>query len=224
MKSTTKKLLTTTGLLVALLISLAGCSSESTPLEERDYTIPAKKVDTLTIDVQDRIINIVQSKDEQIHIAYLESEKEYYKIDLSNDKELSMVSDSNKEWNDYVGRKASRESRTIQVSIPNASLDNLIIKSSNEDIVLPSIELLGAVDININNGDIQLDQLNVGTAITLETKNGNISGSILGSYDDFTISSKAKKGDSNLPANKGTGSKELSAYTNNGDINLAFSE
>lgn len=54
MKSTAKKLLTTTGILVTLLISLAGCSSDSTSMEEKNYTIPAQKIDTLTIDVKDK--------------------------------------------------------------------------------------------------------------------------------------------------------------------------
>lgn len=35
MKSTAKKLLTTIGILVTLLISLAGCSSHSTSMEEK---------------------------------------------------------------------------------------------------------------------------------------------------------------------------------------------
>lgn len=100
----------------------------------------------------------------------------------------------------------------------------MIIRTSNEDLVFPSLELLETLDININFADIQLDQLNVGTAITLETKNGNINGSILGSYDDFAISSQAKKGDNRLPANKENGSKKLSAYTNNGNITLEFVE
>ncbi|OMD33392.1 DUF4097 family beta strand repeat-containing protein [Paenibacillus odorifer] len=224
MKSTAKKLLTTIGILVTLLIALAGCSSHSTSMEEKNYIIPAQKIDTLTIDVKDKKITILQSKDEQIHIVYYESEKDFYKIDLSDDKELSMVSDSNKEWNDYIGGKGSQVTRTIQVWIPDATLKNLTLKTSNESIVLPTIAFLGTVEVNINNGNIQLDKLNVGTAITLETKNGNISGSILGSYDDFAILSNVKKGDSNLPANKENGSKKLSAYTNNGDITLQFSE
>ncbi len=108
MKSTAKKLLTTTGLLVTLLISLAGCSSQSTSMEEKKYIIPAQKIDTLTIDVKDKKINILQSKDEQIHIVYYESEKDFYKIDLSDDKELSMVSDSNKEWKTILEEKARK--------------------------------------------------------------------------------------------------------------------
>lgn len=42
----------------------------------KNYIIPAQKIDTLTIDVKDKKITIQQSKDEQIHIVYYESEKD----------------------------------------------------------------------------------------------------------------------------------------------------
>lgn len=220
MRNTTKK--HAMSVLITLLVILAGCSSEPITYEEKNYVTSAAEVDTLTIDVKDRKIEIFQSKDEKIHITYHESEQEFYEIDLSDGKELSMVSASQKDWNDYIGGKAAQENRTIQVWIPDASIENLILKTSNEAIELPPLSLSGAVTIEINNGNIQLDKLNVGTTVTLETKNGDISGSIVGSYDDFAIVSKAKKGESNLPANKSKGDKTLNVSTNNGNINLEF--
>lgn len=208
--------------LITLSVILAGCSSEPITYEEKSYVTSAAEVDTITIDVKDRKIEIFQSEDEKIHISYNESEKEFYKIDLSDGKELSMVYASHKDWDDYIGGKAAQENRTIQVWIPDASIENLILKTSNEEIELPPLSFAGAVNIKINNGNIQLDKLNAGTTVTLETKNGDISGSIVGSYEDFAILSEAKKGESNLPANKSRGDKTLNVSTNNGNINLEF--
>jgi len=218
MRNATKKL--AMSVLITLSVILAGCSSEPITYEEKSYVTSATEVDTLTIDVKDRKIELFQSEDEKIHISYNESEKEFYKIDLSDGKELSMVYASHKEWDDYIGGKAAQENRTIQVWIPDTSIENLILKTSNEAIELPPLSFAGAVNIKINNGNIQLDKLNAGTTVTLETKNGDISGSIVGSYDDFTIVSEAKKGESNLPANKSKGDKTLNVSTNNGNINL----
>lgn len=220
MRNATKKL--AMSVLITLLVILAGCSSEPITYEEKSYVTSAAEVDTITIDVKDRKIEIFQSEDEKIHISYNESEKEFYKIDLSDGKELSMVYASHKDWDDYIGGKAAQENRTIQVWIPDASIENLILKTSNEEIELPPLSFAGAVNIKINNGNIQLDKLNAGTTVTLETKNGDISGSIVGSYDDFAILSEAKKGESNLPANKSRGDKTLNVSTNNGNINLEF--
>ncbi|KOO49119.1 DUF4097 family beta strand repeat-containing protein [Viridibacillus arvi] len=220
MINATKKL--AMSVLIILSVILAGCSSEPITYEEKNYATSAAEVDTITIDVKDRKIEFFQSEDEKIHISYNESEKEFYKIDLSDGKELSMVYASHKDWDDYIGGKAAQENRTIQVWIPDASIENLILKTSNEEIELPPLSFAGAVNIKINNGNIQLDKLNAGTTVTLETKNGDISGSIVGSYDDFAILSEAKKGKSNLPPNKSRGDKTLNVSTNNGNINLEF--
>ncbi|MGF9979678.1 DUF4097 family beta strand repeat-containing protein [Viridibacillus arvi] len=220
MINATKKL--AMSVLITLSVILAGCSSEPITYEEKSYATSPAEVDTITIDVKDRKIEVFQSEDEKIHISYNESEKEFYKIDLSDGKELSMVYASHKDWDDYIGGKAAQENRTIQVWIPDASIENLILKTSNEEIELPPLSFAGAVNIKINNGNIQLDKLNAGTTVTLETKNGDINGSIVGSYDDFAILSEAKKGESNLPANKRKGDKTLNVSTNNGNINLEF--
>ena len=61
-----------------------------------------------------------------------------------------------------------------------------------------------------------------GACITLENKNGDITGTVVGSYDDYAISSTVKKGESSLPDRKDGGSRTLTAVNNNGDIQVAF--
>ena len=56
----------------------------------------------------------------------------------------------------------------------------------------------------------------------MTVKNGNISGTITGSYDDFVIQTEIKKGKSNLPDNKDSGNKKLEVSGNNGDVNIEF--
>lgn len=64
--------------------------------------------------------------------------------------------------------------------------------------------------------------LDVGSALTLTVKNGDISGTIAGSYDDFSIQSEIKKGESNLPENKASGEKTLTVSGNNGNVDIEF--
>ena len=56
----------------------------------------------------------------------------------------------------------------------------------------------------------------------LKAKNGNITGSVSGSMDDFVIECTIKKGESNLPDNKEDGEKTLDVTGNNGDIQIEF--
>ena len=62
----------------------------------------------------------------------------------------------------------------------------------------------------------------MGNALTLSAKNGNVTGTVVGSYDDFSIQTEIKKGKSNLPDNKDSGNKKLEVSGNNGDVNIEF--
>lgn len=78
------------------------------------------------------------------------------------------------------------------------------------------------VSLTANGGDIVCDMLGVGEAVSLVSKNGGISGTIVGSMDDFSIACRIKKGECNLPESKEGGEKSFSADCNNGDINIKF--
>ena len=200
---------------------LSGCSNSSEPFEEKSYTSDTQ-INGVTLDVQDREIEVSLSEDEQVHIQYFENSKEYYDISVSDENVLTMTSTSNKEWTDYIGVKASAENRKIFLQIPDALLENLMLSTTNEDIKLSALAVKGSMDISSNGGNITFENLDVGSTLTLNVKNGDISGAITGGYDDFSIYSEIKKGDSNLPEQKDGGSKTLNVSCNNGDIDIEF--
>ena len=135
---------------------------------------------------------------------------------------LTMTSTSDKEWTDYIGAKPSAEARKISLQIPDTLLENLTLSTTNEDVSLPVFAVTESIDISTNGGNITFESLDVGNTLTLTAKNGDISGTVVGSYDDFAIQSEIKKGDSNLPDNKDSGDKTLKVSSNNGDVNIAF--
>ena len=200
---------------------MAGCSNNSEPFEEKTYT-PDTQISEINLDVRDREIEVTLSDDEQVHIQYSENSKEYYEISVSDGNVLTMVNASNKEWTDYIGGKASAENRKILLQIPDALLENLTLSTTNEDVSLPVLAVTGSIDISTNGGNITFESLDVGNTLTLTAKNGDISGTVVGSYDDFAIQSEIKKGDSNLPDNKDSGDKTLKVSGNNGDVNIEF--
>ena len=201
--------------------ALAGCSGESEPFKKKNFT-PDTQVNGINLDVRDREIEVVLSKDEQVHIQYSENSKEYYEISVSDGNLLTMVNASNKEWTDYIGGKPSAEDWKIVLQVPTALLDTVILSTTNEDVFLPVLAVTGSIDVSTNGGNITFENLDVGNTLTLTVKNGDISGTVAGSYDDFAIQSEIKKGDSNLPNNKESGKKMLNVTSNNGDINIEF--
>lgn len=216
-----KKIISLAMCLVLSSFLLVGCSDSSEPFEEKSYT-PDAQINEINLDVQDRKIEVLLSEDEQVHIQYSENSKEYYDISVSDENVLTMTSASDKEWTDYIGGKPSAEERKISLQIPNALLENLTLSTTNEDISLPALAVTGSIRISSNGGNIAFGGLDAGNALYLTVKNGDISGTIIGSYDDFVIQSEIKKGESNLPDNKDGGEKTLNVSCNNGDVNIEF--
>lgn len=200
---------------------LSGCSNSDEPFEKKSYTLDTQ-INEINLDVQDREIEVSLSEDEQVHIIYYENSKEYYDISVSDENVLTMTSASNKDWTDYIGGKPSAEDRKISLQIPDALLENLTLSTTNEDISLPALAVTGSITLSANNGNITFGDLDVDSTLTLNVKNGDISGTIAGSYDDFSIQSEIKKGESNLPDNKDGGEKKLNVSGNNGDVNIEF--
>ena len=200
---------------------LSGCSNNEEPFEKKSYT-PDTQVTAVELDVQDREIEVSLSAGEQVHIQYSENSKEYYDISDSDDNVLSMVSANDKEWTDHIGVKTAEENRKISLQIPNELLEDITLSTTNEDITLSALTVTGSASISSNGGSISFEKLNVGSALTLNAKNGDISGTIAGGYDDFAIRSEIKKGENNLPERKDGGEKTLDVSGNNGDINIEF--
>jgi outer membrane lipoprotein-sorting protein len=217
-----KKIISLALCLVLSSVILAGCSESNDPFTQKEYAADGSQIEEIRIDVRDRQIEVSISEDDQIHIAYFENSKETYDITVSDETVLTMTSASKKNWADYIGGKPSAENRKISLQIPDALLENLTLSTTNEDISLPALAVTGSVSISANGGDIAFGNLDVGNALTLNVKNGDISGTIVGSYDDFAIQSEIKKGLSNLPNNKDGGEKTLSVFGNNGDVKIEF--
>ena len=200
---------------------LTGCDDKGESFKREVYTVDSELIKKIEINVQDRLIEVSSSDDNQIHIDYSQNSKEYYNISVSDDH-LVMTADNSKEWTDYIGVKPSEENRIISLRIPDKLLDTLILSTTNEDIKLGELSAVGNISVSVSGGNISFEKLDADDSITLISKNGNISGLIIGSYDDFDITCETKKGKSNLPSDKQGGSKILKVSNNNGDTDIEF--
>ena len=185
---------------VVIVFVFSGCSNDQT-FEKKNYVLEAVAVNELVINATDREVIVDVSSDNQIHIEYYESEKEYYNI-TSNNGILTMELLFNKEWTDFIGTKPSKEYRQIKVEIPNNILTSLNIITTNENIELKNVPLFENITLNSNGVNVILERASAGNEINLTAKNGNIEGTIVGSWDEYAIHSEIKKGNNNLPAEK----------------------
>lgn len=173
-------------LIAAVALLMAGCNSNSV-FVPRDYSADGAAVNSIAVDVHDRAVEIVPSADDKVYITCFENDKEYYDIILSEDGELSMILQTNKEWTDYIGTKPSEEYRKITIEIPKNILHNMTIKTTNETIKLSFVNVYGEINLDNNGGDTVLENIGVGTSMQAFAKNGDITGTINGSIADFSV-------------------------------------
>lgn len=209
-------------LVVVLLFGtlfFTGCS-KSEAFVQKSYASTEGEISSVIIDVRDREIAVSLSPDNQVHIDYFESEQEFYDIAVSDDRVLTMTARTNKDWKDFIGFSPETGVRKISLQVPDSYLSSLDLSTTKKDLILSALTVTGDVTLSSNGGNITFGTLNVGNALRLTAKNGNISGTVAGTYDDFAIETKIKKGKSNLPSEKKGGNKTLKASNNNGDIDI----
>lgn len=205
------------------LFVFTGCA-RTDEYTEKAYLSDGAEVEEIEIDVFDRELEIYESNDGQIRIEYFDGGKERFEISVS-DKKLSVKLTENKEWTDYIGfNKASGEYRKVRISLPSEMIAKLSAATTNGNITITNLSFAESVNLQSNGGSIICDNLGAGKEITLAVKNGDITGSISGAMDEFSITCTIKKGESNLPALKEGGDKSLTAECNNGDINIEFAK
>lgn len=217
-----KKLMALLFTLISVLVfALTGCSNGDT-FTEKSYSTGENEIEKVIIQVTDRELEISVSEDNRIYIDYFDGEKQYLDIAVTENKELTIKLAFNKEGTDFIGTKPSAEYRKIKIKIPNNLITAFSASTTNENIKVNSLSFTEHVSLNTNGGDIVCERVNVGKTISLTAKNGNIKGTIIGGWDDFSIACKIKKGNCNLPTNKESGEKSFIADCNNGDINIEF--
>ena len=208
-------------LLTACLFT--GCAADNN-FVPTEYAYSTDEVSALDIDVRDRQVSISASDEELIHIEGFTSSQEYYRVSVSSDRVLSMDIAYNKDWTDYIGSaKPSDSYRQISVRVPDRMLSSIAVDTTNENISISGLGVTGSIDLSSNGGNVYVSKADA-PSIRLETKNGNISGAVAGSINDYSIdTSGSKKGECNLSDRTG-GSKLLRVKANNGDINISFTE
>ena len=207
-------------LVLCLIVSslvLTSCNNNET-FTENTY-LATDEVLEINIDLNDKLVNVNVTDNTTVSITYYTSEKSGYDISLNNGI-LNIVDTYNKEFGDFIGVQANINYRTLNVNVPSTLLNNLSVKTTNENINITNINSTN-ISLDCNNGDIVVPNINIIKEISLNIKNGNINGDIYGDYADFIVRCDIKKGNTNL-INTMTGTKILNVSSNNGDVNINF--
>ena len=209
---------------ISIIMFLFTSCAKTNQFTKKIYTTDDLQIQKINIEARDRQIEILSSNDDLVHIEYFENEQEQYSILIDENKTLDVKLENNKSWLDYFGQKASMDNRKIILSIPNHLLIDLVIETTNENVSIAKEVSIDNLSVSVNGGNIIFDKLNACSDIVLNVKNGDITGSILGSYDDYSINCQIKKGETNLPSIKDGGYKQLDVSVNNGDAKIEINK
>lgn len=199
----------------ALMGAMSGCTSDEV-FTAQTY-VEEGEVRSVSIDVTDRAVVLAPSEDGKLRIEYYESDKTSYNISLSEEGVFSVTLDLDQSWTDFVGVQPAAEYRTVCVYLPQ-ELTDVSVSTTNEAISATGTIAAQNVSLTVNGGDLSFEKISAGSSVTLNAKNGNITGTIVGSWDDYAITCNVKKGETSLPESKTGGSKTLAVDCNNGDV------
>lgn len=208
---------------IILCINLTGCKRYE--FTERRY-ISNEEVKALSIEELDTPIIIEFGFDETngIDIEYYESQQETYSFEMDNGLLKIKKSDSSKGMGFYLsGNDEAYEDLVLKIRISKEYLDKLDINAKES-----SIQIIGG---NINELYIQttydpidLDHVAIGKKLTGITKYDSIKATIIGNPADFSVKSVAEEGMNNLKDHSFEGTKMIDLRTEDGDIDVTFTE
>ena len=115
-----------------------------------------------------------------------------YDISLSEEGVLSVTLDLDQSWTDFVGVQPAAEYRTVCVYLPQ-ELTDVSVSTTNEAISATGTIAAQNVTMSVNGGDLSFRKIAAEKSVTLNAKNGNITGTILGSWDDYAIACNGKE-------------------------------
>lgn len=109
-----------------------------------------------------------------------------------------------------------------RVTLENVKAGDADMHSVNGKVTATNLTSDADVRMVSTNADIVLDRVDTKDSIRCSTTNGKVYGTIVGSMNDYSISSHTTNGSNNLPTDKESGNKSLEVSTVNGSIKIEF--
>ncbi len=118
------------------------------------------------------------------------------------------------------GSTAKLSAEDGNLFIQKTSVTDLYAETESGYLTLADITASGSIFGDSEDGDTQISNVSVGTALTLISENGDIRGTIAGNENDYSYNCDAQNGSCNLPNGLLLGNKQLNIRTENGSIEI----
>jgi DUF4097 and DUF4098 domain-containing protein YvlB len=156
---------------------------------------------------------LLTSSDDEIHVQNVKASG-YLEMKASDDN-ISITSTT------VMG---SISCHTFGGKIDLDAVEGKSIEAVNSDgrITLKSVISKESIYLKTTSDDIRLDTVLFNKDLTCTVTDGNVKGSITGKLADYSVTTKAIDGKSNLPESINSGAKIINIKTTDGDIQIDF--
>ncbi len=100
-------------------------------------------------------------------------------------------------------------------------LTELTVRGGESSVDLMELEA-GRIQVSTGKGPVYLEEVRAGESLVVHTAGGDVSGSLEGAMEDYSISTDPGSGESNLPGSLALGDRKLEIVTGGGDIQVLF--
>ncbi len=150
----------------------SGILNEGDSFEQREYVASADAFKSIRFDDSNKRIDVVPSKDDKIRIAYSDNESSHYLISELGET-LSFEYSEKKHWYEYIGITWFYENHDVIISIPESYLGNIDVNTNNGRIEIHDVTIPGEFRADTSNARIVADNIK-GSDINFATSNGSV--------------------------------------------------
>ncbi|MBR6071216.1 MAG: DUF4097 family beta strand repeat protein [Acholeplasmatales bacterium] len=160
-----------------------------------------ENIENINIDVETTDVIIKYVEGTKCKIECIEKEKVYHSVAVKDNVLTVNQNDTRKWYQKYIFNFDFRFNYKVTISLPKATCNNLVIKTSTGDVKLESGLTYNDVKINGSTGDVVISDTNM-KSLNVETSTGN-----------FTL--KNAKIDGDIIYNSSTGDVKLEKVNSN---------
>lgn len=211
-------------------------------LEEKSLSMKSSN-QSILIEDSNVPISVGLSRDNQIHLQYLENELEYYEID-ENDTNITIQKETNYRWFNFVLNfdiqprnltlllpsdfNGSLELKTDNSSmkLDNVTVKELLLQNENGSVKLDEVSVSGDTQVKTSNSSIQISDGNLKGSLQCDNENGSIkledfsAENIEAFTKNSSIVAESIVSQGNVVLENRNGKIELDRLRSNGDIHL----
>jgi len=208
--------------------------STVSPYEEKEYT-ESEKVTDIQVDINNQAIELISTKEDQLHIRYFENEEISYSIENEGGRLHIKTKDDSKWYDHFFVFDLHLTDTKMVISIPENFVGDIDVKTSNASVDFSGIKTKKLI-VDNSNGRIKIDDLSIAEDLDVKTSNSPISlenvqisgdariktgnGAVILKNTDISGKSICNTSNSSISLSSVSGD-DFELRTNNGKINLA---